>query len=71
MNRLKAAAVHLTISLTLAALVFALLYFAWFPSPYFVALPLQAGDRDYAVIVGAAPHRPLAVLPIDLWAARP
>ena len=37
MNRWKAAAIHLTISLVLAAIVASLLYFLWFPSPYFVA----------------------------------
>jgi len=37
MNRWKAASIHLTISLVLAASVAALLYFLWFPSPYFVA----------------------------------
>jgi len=37
MNRWKAAAIHLTISLVLAASVASLLYFLWFPSPYFIA----------------------------------
>jgi hypothetical protein len=37
MNRWKAAGVHLSISVVLAALVGSLLYFVWFPSPYFVA----------------------------------
>jgi hypothetical protein len=37
MNRWKAAAIHLSISVLLAALIGALLYFVWFPSPYFVA----------------------------------
>lgn len=37
MNRWKAAAIHLLISITLAALMGALLYFVWFPSPYFAA----------------------------------
>lgn len=37
MNRWKAAAVHLSISVVLAALIGALLYFAWFPQPYFAA----------------------------------
>jgi len=37
MNRWKAAAVHLSLSVVIAALVGALLYFAWFPPPYFAA----------------------------------
>ena len=37
MNRWKAAAVHLSISFLLALLTGALLYFLWFPAPYFVA----------------------------------
>ena len=37
MNRWKAAAIHLSISLVVAALIVALLYFVWFPSPYFAA----------------------------------
>jgi hypothetical protein len=37
MNRWKAAAIHLTISLILAGIVASLLYFLWFPSPYFIA----------------------------------
>jgi hypothetical protein len=37
MNRWKAAGVHLSISVVIAALVGSLLYFVWFPSPYFVA----------------------------------
>ncbi|GLQ48466.1 fimb protein [Dyella lipolytica] len=34
MNRWKAATIHLLISVLLAALIGALLYFVWFPSPY-------------------------------------
>jgi hypothetical protein len=37
MNRWKAAAIHLSISVVLAALVGALLYFVWFPAPYSAA----------------------------------
>lgn len=37
MNRWKAAAIHLSISILLALLMGALLYFVWFPSPYFAA----------------------------------
>jgi hypothetical protein len=37
MNRWKAAGIHLSISVVLALLIGALLYFVWFPAPYFVA----------------------------------
>ena len=37
MNRWKAAAIHLSISIVIAVLIGALLYFVWFPSPYFTA----------------------------------
>lgn len=37
MNRWKAAGIHLSISVVLALLMLALLYFLWFPAPYFVA----------------------------------
>lgn len=37
MNRWKAATIHLSISIVIAMLVGALLYFVWFPSPYFTA----------------------------------
>ncbi|WP_458069948.1 TfpX/TfpZ family type IV pilin accessory protein [Rhodanobacter sp. BL-MT-08] len=37
MNRWKAAAVHLSISVVLTVLMLAWLYFMWFPSPYFSA----------------------------------
>jgi hypothetical protein len=37
MNRWKAAGVHLLISIALAMSMGALIYFVWFPSPYFVA----------------------------------
>jgi hypothetical protein len=37
MNRWKASAIHLSISVVVAALMGALLYFLWFPAPYFAA----------------------------------
>jgi hypothetical protein len=37
MNRWKAAAVHLSISIVLTVLMLGWLYFIWFPSPYFSA----------------------------------
>jgi len=37
MNRWKAATIHLTISLVLATAIATVLYFLWFPPPYFIA----------------------------------
>lgn len=37
MNRWKAATIHLSISIAIALLIGTLLYFVWFPSPYFIA----------------------------------
>ncbi|GFZ93976.1 TfpX/TfpZ family type IV pilin accessory protein [Dyella caseinilytica] len=37
MNRWKAATIHLSLSFAIAVLIGSLLYFVWFPSPYFTA----------------------------------
>jgi hypothetical protein len=50
MNRWKAASIHLTISFALATSVTALLYFVWFPAPYFAA----AGASTLILILIAA-----------------
>lgn len=50
MNRWKAAAIHLTISFALATTVTAILYFVWFPAPYFAA----AGASRLILILVAA-----------------
>jgi hypothetical protein len=49
MNRWKAAGVHLSISIVLASSVAALLYFLWFPLPYFIA---AGANRLFVVLMG-------------------
>ena len=49
MSRWKAAAIHLTISLALATTIGAVLYFLWFPPPYFVA---AGASRLILVLMG-------------------
>lgn len=48
-DRWRAAPVHLAISATLAALVFAIVYFVWYPGAMFDA----AGGRDLFVLIAA------------------
>jgi hypothetical protein len=47
MNRYRASALHLGISATIATLVFAAIYFVWYPGPLFGA----AGGRDLFLLV--------------------
>jgi hypothetical protein len=47
MNRFRASAIHLGISATIATLVFAAIYFVWYPGPMFDA----AGGRDLFLLV--------------------
>lgn len=47
MNRYRASATHLGISATIASLVFAAIYFIWYPGPLFGA----AGGRDLFLLV--------------------
>jgi hypothetical protein len=76
MNRWKAAAVHLLISITLAVLVGALLYFVWFPEPYsaaaganrlillLIGVDICIGPLLTLVVVNR--HKPLKLLRLDL-----
>lgn len=76
MNRWKAAAVHLTISLVLATVIAALLYFLWFPSPYFIAagasklmLVLMGVDicmGPSLTLLVVSPHKSRNLLRMDL-----
>lgn len=76
MSRLKAAAIHLAISLTLATTIGAILYFLWFPPPYFVAaganrLMLVLMGVDIAIgplltLLAANPSKPKRLLKLDL-----
>ncbi len=47
MTRWKASAIHLCISLTVAALVASLIYFVWFPPPYFRV----AGGSELIILI--------------------
>ena len=47
MSRWKAASIHLSISITVGVLVFALLFFVWFPQPYFDA----AGGQELILVL--------------------
>lgn len=49
MNRWKAATIHLMISVVLASSIAALLYFLWFPPPYFIA---AGASGLFLVLVG-------------------
>ncbi len=49
MSRWRASAIHLSISLLLGAGVFALLFFVWYPSPFFEA---SGGDRLVLLLLG-------------------
>ena len=76
MPRLKAAAIHLAISLTLATTIGVILYFLWFPPPYFVAagasrLMLVLMGVDIAIgplltLLAANPNKPKRLLKLDL-----
>lgn len=76
MSRWKAAAIHLSISLVLAAIVATLLYTLWFPPPYFFAagagtlIPLLMGV-DIAIgplltLVVMSPGKPRKLRRLDL-----
>jgi hypothetical protein len=75
-SRLKAAAIHLAISLALASTIGAILYFLWFPPPYFVAagasrLMLVLMGVDIAIgplltLLAANPRKPKRLLKLDL-----
>jgi len=76
MNRWKAASIHLTISLVLATAIGALLYFLWFPSPYFVAagastlimvlMGVDIGIGPLLTLIVVSPHKPRKLVRFDL-----
>jgi hypothetical protein len=49
MSRWKAAGIHLGISALIAALVLAVIYLVWYPSPYFKAM---GGDKLLLLLIG-------------------
>jgi hypothetical protein len=76
MNRWKAASTHLSISLVLATAIGALLYFLWFPSPYFIAagasklimvlMGVDIGIGPLLTLIVASPHKSRKLLRLDL-----
>jgi len=49
MSRWNAAGIHLGISALIAAVVLAVIYFVWYPSPYFTAM---GGDQLVLLVIG-------------------
>ncbi|WP_158753129.1 TfpX/TfpZ family type IV pilin accessory protein [Dyella sp. S184] len=76
MNRWKAATIHLTVSLVLALAIATLLYFLWFPSPYFIAagasklimvlMGVDIGIGPLLTLLVVSPHKPRSLLRLDL-----
>jgi len=76
MTRWKAAATHLAISIVLAALVGTLLYFLWFPPPYFMAagastlimllMGVDVGIGPLLTLLVFNPAKPRRLLRLDL-----
>ncbi len=76
MNRWKAASIHLSISLVLATAIGALLYFLWFPSPYFIAagaskliMVLMGVDiciGPLLTLIVVSPRKTIKLLKLDL-----
>jgi hypothetical protein len=76
MNRWKAASIHLSISFVLATSIGALLYFLWFPSPYFVAagasklimllMGVDIGIGPLLTLIVVSPHKSRRLLRLDL-----
>ena len=76
MNRWKLSAIHLTISFLLAASIFTILYFLWFPSPYFVAagasklimvlMGVDVGIGPLLTWIAASPNKSRRLLKLDL-----
>jgi hypothetical protein len=76
MNRWKAASIHLSISLALATAIGALLYFLWFPPPYFVAaganklilvlMGVDIGIGPLLTLIVVNQHKSRKLLKLDL-----
>jgi hypothetical protein len=76
MNRWKAATIHLTISLVPAVAVATLLYFLWFPSPYFIAagaskliivlVGVDIGLGPLLTLLVVSPYKPRKLIILDL-----
>lgn len=76
MNRWKAATIHLSISFVLATTIGALLYFLWFPPPYFIAagaskliillMGVDIGIGPLLTLIVFTPDKPRKLLRLDL-----
>lgn len=76
MSRWKAATIHLVITLVLAAAIATLLYFLWFPSPYFsaagasrlimVLMGVDIGIGPLLTLLVVSPRKPERLLKLDL-----
>jgi len=76
MNRWKAATLHLSISFLLASTIAAVLYFLWFPSPYFIAggasklimvlMGVDIGIGPLLTLIVASPRKSRKLLRLDL-----
>ena len=76
MNRWKAATIHLSISIVLATSIGALLYFLWFPPPYFVAagasrliivlMGVDIGIGPLLTLIVVSPRKSRKLLKLDL-----
>jgi hypothetical protein len=76
MNRWKASSIHLSISLVLATAIGALLYFLWFPSPYFTAagaskliivlMGVDIGIGPLLTLIVVNPNKSRKLLRLDL-----
>ena len=76
MNRWKAATIHLSISVVLACGIAALLYFLWFPPPYFIAagasgliivlMGVDIGLGPLLTLLVVNPNKPRKLLKLDL-----
>jgi len=76
MNRWKAATIHLTISLVLATSIATLLYFLWFPPPYFIAagaskliivlMGVDIGIGPLLTLIVVSPRKSRKLLRLDL-----
>jgi hypothetical protein len=76
MNRWKLSAIHLAISFLLAASIFTVLYFLWFPSPYFVAagasklimvlMGVDVGIGPLLTWIAASPGKSRRLFKLDL-----
>lgn len=76
MSRLKAATIHLSISVILATIMGSVLYFLWFPPPYFIAagasklilvlMGVDVGIGPLLTLIVVSPSKSKKLLKLDL-----